>query len=228
MKRSRKESFIKIFKLPELMENTTEIELQKSERDGNLLFPIFLKLENLRLLIVGGGAIGHEKLVAVLKNSPATDITIVAPFISEDVKALAASYPNVNLILKPYSIQDLEDKDLVIVATNDRTLSESIKKDTRNKKILTNVADTPDLCDFYLGSVAKKGDLKIAISTNGKSPTLAKRLREYFESSFPESMQKVMDNLNQIRNQVEGDLSKKIEKLNEVTSEFLTKADKVK
>ncbi|CAN5209598.1 hypothetical protein BH23BAC1_BH23BAC1_33020 [soil metagenome] len=206
------------------MEIKSEIELEKVEREGNLLFPIFLKLENLRLLIIGGGAIGHEKLVAVLKNSPATDVTVVAPFISDEVNALATKYPNVTLINKPYSLDDLEDKDLVIVATNDRELSERIKKDTRNKKILTNVADTPDLCDFYLGSVAKKGDLKIAISTNGKSPTLAKRLREYFESSLPESMQKVLNNLNQIRNQVEGDLSKKIEALNEVTSDFLTKS----
>jgi precorrin-2 dehydrogenase / sirohydrochlorin ferrochelatase len=224
----RKKNFIKIFKSLKLMNINSEIEIQKVENEGNLLFPIFLKLENLHLLIVGGGAIGYEKLVAVLKNSPATHVTIVAPFISEEVRTLGSRYPNIELKENKYSSKDLEGKDLVIVATNDRELSEKIKIETKNKKILTNVADTPDLCDFYLGSVAKKGDLKIAISTNGKSPTLAKRLREYFENSFPESMQKVMDNLNQIRNQVEGDLSKKIEVLNEVTSDFLNKADKVK
>ncbi|MDQ3394952.1 MAG: bifunctional precorrin-2 dehydrogenase/sirohydrochlorin ferrochelatase [Bacteroidota bacterium] len=196
---------------------------KSQEREGNLLFPVFIKLENLKLLIVGGGAIGLEKLQAVLKNSPATPLVLVATWISDEVRELAAGYPNVKLVEKPYTVEDLEDKDLVIVATNDRSLSEVIKNDTKRKRILTNVADKPDLCDFYLGSVVKKGDLKIAISTNGKSPTLAKRIREFLENSLPESMQSVLDNLNQIRNQVEGDLSKKIEVLNEVTSQFLSK-----
>lgn len=204
------------------METATAIKVQQ-EREGNLLFPVFLKLENLKLLIVGGGTIGLEKLHAVLKNSPGTHVTLVATWISNEVRVLTSGYKNVKLVEKPYSIDDLEDKDLVLVATNDRSLSEIIKKDTMQKRILTNVADKPDLCDFYLGSVVKKGDLKIAISTNGKSPTLAKRMREFLENSLPDSMQNVLDNLNKIRNQVEGDLSKKIEVLNEVTSDFLSK-----
>jgi len=204
------------------------IDVNVQEREGNLLFPIFLKLENLKLLIVGGGAIGLEKLQAVIKNSPGTPVTLVAAWISDEVRALARDYNNILLIEKPYAVADLEDKDLVIVATNDRSLSEIIKKDTKQKRILTNVADKPDLCDFYLGSVVKKGDLKIAISTNGKSPTMAKRIREFLENSLPDSMQNVLDNLNAIRNQVEGDLNKKIEVLNEVTSDFLSNQKKIK
>jgi siroheme synthase-like protein len=204
------------------------IDVNVQEREGNLLFPIFLKLENLKLLIVGGGAIGLEKLQAVIKNSPGTPVTLVATWISDEVRALARDYNNILLIEKPYAVADLEDKDLVIVATNDRSLSEIIKKDTKQKRILTNVADKPDLCDFYLGSVVKKGDLKIAISTNGKSPTMAKRIREFLENSLPDSMQNVLDNLNAIRNQVEGDLNKKIEVLNEVTSDFLSNQKKIK
>ena len=208
------------------MEKAIDVNVQ--EREGNLLFPIFLKLENLKLLIVGGGAIGLEKLQAVIKNSPGTPVTLVAAWISDEVRALARDYNNILLIEKPYAVADLEDKDLVIVATNDRSLSEIIKKDTKQKRILTNVADKPDLCDFYLGSVVKKGDLKIAISTNGKSPTMAKRIREFLENSLPDSMQNVLDNLNAIRNQVEGDLNKKIEVLNEVTSDFLSNQKKIK
>jgi siroheme synthase-like protein len=204
------------------------IDVNVQEREGNLLFPIFLKLENLKLLIVGGGAIGLEKLQTVIKNSPGTPVTLVATWISDEVRALARDYNNILLIEKPYAVADLEDKDLVIVATNDRSLSEIIKKDTKQKRILTNVADKPDLCDFYLGSVVKKGDLKIAISTNGKSPTMAKRIREFLENSLPDSMQNVLDNLNAIRNQVEGDLNKKIEVLNEVTSDFLSNQKKIK
>lgn len=212
--------------MPDSLEPTSEIKSQ--EREGNLLFPVFLKLETLKLLVVGGGLIGHEKLSAVLRNSPATQVTVVATWISDEVKALVAEYSNVVLIEKPYDHDDLDDKDLVIVATDNRDLSEIIKKETKKRRILTNVADKPDLCDFYLGSIVKKGDLKIGISTNGKSPTLAKRLREFLEKSLPDSMQGVLDNMSKIRDSIEGDLNKKIIKLNEVTSEFLSNTNKIK
>ena len=87
-----------------------------------------------------------------------------------------------------------------------------------------NVADTPDDCDFYLGSIVKKGDLKLAISTNGKSPTFAKRLRETFEEILPASIQSILDNLSAIRQKMKGDFNDKVEKLNELTS-VLRKSD---
>src|SRR5205814_906851 len=83
---------------------------------------------------------------------------------------------------------------------------------------LVNVADTPDLCDFYLGSIVKKGDLKIAISTNGRSPTMAKRVKEVLNDSFPDETQEVLENLSEIRNNLKGDLEMKVKKLNEITS----------
>lgn len=196
-----------------------------AEREGNLLFPIFLKLEQLNLLIVGGGNVGLEKLSAVLKNSPATPVILVALSISNEIRELASHYPTVILSQKAYQAEDLQNKDLVIVATNDRQLNEKIKEDARHRKILANVADTPDLCDFYLGSIVKKGDLKIAISTNGKSPTLAKRIREYLEESLPDSIQNLLDNLQNIRNQIKGDFQAKVKALNEVTADFLNKKE---
>ncbi len=193
------------------------------EREGNLLFPVFLKLEQLQLLIVGGGNIGHEKLSAVLRNSPATPVTVVAIWISEQVRELAASYPNVYLIEKAFEPSDLDDKDLVIAATGVRQVSEQIKAEARQRRILANVADTPDLCDFYLGSIVKKGDMKIAISTNGKSPTLAKRIREYLEEALPDSTQQLLDNLQTIRNQIKGDFQAKLEALNNLTTQVFKK-----
>jgi siroheme synthase-like protein len=81
-----------------------------------------------------------------------------------------------------------------------------------------NVADTPDLCDFYLGSTVKKGDLKIGISTNGKSPTLAKRMRETFEAILPDETQSLLDNLKLIRDSLDVEFSEKVRRLNEITS----------
>jgi len=80
---------------------------------------------------------------------------------------------------------------------------------------------TPGLCDFYLGSIVRKGDLKIAISTNGKSPTFAKRMREYLEEAIPDNVQQLMNNLNALRNKLKGNFSDKVKMLNELTSSLL-------
>lgn len=190
---------------------------------GNLLFPVFLKLENLRLLIVGGGFIGMEKFSAVLKNSPATAITLVAISISEEIKDLARDYPNVRLIEKAYDSSDLENIEVAIFAMDNKPLAEVFRKEAKAKNILINVADKPDLCDFYLGSIVKKGDLKIGISTNGKSPTLAKRIREFLEDVIPENMQDILDKLQSVRDNIKGDFNEKIRVLDQVTSAFLKK-----
>lgn len=183
----------------------------------NTLFPVFLKAENLHTLIVGGGYVGLEKLTAVLGNSPEARVTLLATDIRDEIRIMSQQYPNLQLIQEPYQERHLADKDLVIVGTNDKAVNRQVREDCRARRILVNVADTPDLCDFYLSSVVKKGDLKIAISTNGKSPTFAKRFREVLEEILPDSLQETLDNLTAIRNQLKGDFAQKMEKLNEIT-----------
>ncbi len=183
----------------------------------NTLFPIFVKAENLHILIVGGGYVGLEKLTAVLANSPAARITLVAPEIRAEIPELCRNHPSVLLVQKSYQPACLDGCDLVIVGTNDKAVNRQIQADCKTRRILVNVADTPDLCDFYLSSVVKKGDLKIAISTNGKSPTFAKRFREVLEEILPDSLQETLDNLTAIRTKLKGDFVQKMEKLNEIT-----------
>lgn len=189
----------------------------------NNLYPIFLKLENLQTLLVGGGNVGLEKLTALLKNSPEAKVTIVADFICDEIVTLASNKKNINLLNRKFFTSDLDGNDILILATNDRKLHEHVKVVARKKRILTNVADTPDLCDFYLGSVVQKGDLKIGISTNGKSPTFAKRFREYLEELLPDNIQELVDNLHVFRNNLKGDFQFKVNALNELTSSFLSK-----
>ncbi len=184
---------------------------------ANNLFPVFLKLEELRLLIVGGGYVGMEKLNAVIINSPDTTIKIVAIEISEAIKELAQRYPNIQLVQKLYHIDDLEGNDIVIAAINDATISKQIAADAKNKKILVNVADKPELCDFYLGAVVQKGDLKVAISTNGRSPTIAKRMKEVLQDCLPHEIDGLLTNMQQIRNKMSGDFAEKVKQLNELT-----------
>ncbi len=190
---------------------------------GNRLFPVFVKLERLRLLIVGGGNVCLEKLQAVLQNSPATPLTIVAPEIHVAVRALAQGQPTIRLLERPYHPSDLEYADIAIVAVNDREISEAVARDARLKGVLVNVADTPDLCDFYLSSIVRKGNLKIAISTNGKSPTIAKRLKEEIGGMIPEEMESVLDNMQTIRGQMNGDFPEKVRRLNQLTEVLIAK-----
>ena len=183
----------------------------------NTLFPIFVKIEQLQMLIVGGGYVGLEKLTAVLANAPEAPVTLVAPDIRAEIHELAELHPGVKLVQAVYDLSFLAGNDLVIVGTNDKAVNRQIQADCKARKILVNVADTPALCDFYLSSVVKKGDLKIAISTNGKSPTFAKRFREVLEAMLPETLQETLDNLTAIRQQLTGDFQAKMDTLNEIT-----------
>jgi siroheme synthase-like protein len=183
----------------------------------NNLFPVFLKLENLRTLIVGGGYVGMEKLEAVITNSPAATITLVATHISDEIKETAKEFPNITLVEKPYNISDITNYDIVIAAINDPVVSKQVVLDAKSKKILVNAADKPELCDFYLSSVVKKGNLKIAISTNGKSPTVAKRVKEMLNDTLPNEIDDLLNQMQSIRNKLSGDFAEKVKQLNEIT-----------
>src|SRR5689334_6164828 len=184
---------------------------------GNLLFPVFLKLEELKVLVVGGGKVGAEKLSAILGNSPAAPVTVVAISISDEVRKLAKHHPGVTLHERAFVEADLENKDLVVIAVNEKESSLAIRNAAKEKKILVNVADTPEQCDFYLSSIVQKGNLKIAISTNGKSPTAAKRIKEVLNNALPNELDDMINNLHAVRNKLNGNLEYKVKRLNELT-----------
>lgn len=184
----------------------------------NALFPVFLKLERLNTLVVGGGKVGLEKLTALMANSPKAAVTLVGREISADIRELAASHPQVLLLEKDFEESDLDGHDLVIIATASRDLNLRIREMAAAWNILSNVADTPDLCDFYLSSIVQKGHLKLAVSTNGKSPTIAKRVKEMLHEAIPENINQSLDNLEVIRKRLNGDFAYKVQKLNEITS----------
>lgn len=195
----------------------------KQEESRNNLFPIFLKAHQLEILIVGAGNVGLEKLFFLLKSSPEAKITVVAEEIQEDVLVLANKHQQVQIIESSFQVGHLWNKDLVIAATNNRNTNIHIRNQAKAKGILVNVADTPDLCDFYLGGIVTKGDLKIAISTNGKSPTFSKRFRQLLESTLPDSIPQMLLNLRSIRDQMKGDFGYKVNKLNELTAVLIDK-----
>ena len=191
--------------------------VEKPAPGGNRLFPVFLKLESLDLLVIGGGKVGLEKLQALLNNAPETKIRLVALQIDSEIFELQKKYSSVSIFEKAYHPNDLDGAELVVVAVNDIALSEVIRQDAKARGLLVNVADKPELCDFYLGSIVTKGNLKIAISTNGKSPTIAKRLKEIIGDIIPEEMEEVLEHLERIRKRIKGDFREKVKRLNELT-----------
>lgn len=190
--------------------------------EKNPLYPVFLKLHTLRMLIVGAGEVGHEKLSFILKSSPQANITLVAPEISKKVRELLATGDyHVTIHQRSFATEDVIEHDLIIAATDLPQLNQYIREAARAHRRLINVADSPDLCDFYLGSIVTKGPLKIGISTNGQSPTLAKRMRQLLESILPEDVDELIQNLKIIRDRLEGDFASKVRQLNKLTASLV-------
>ncbi len=185
---------------------------------GNELFPVFLQLNNLQVLLVGGGPVALEKLTALLGNSPHTKITVVAREISAEVRSFAAAYPGILLDERAFEDTDLDGVDVAVVASNNAALNNHIRQEARRRHILINVADKPELCDFYLGSIVKKGNLKIGISTNGKSPTIAKRIKELLNEALPHEIDETLDYMGRLRDQLKGNFADKVRQLNAHTA----------
>lgn len=167
---------------------------------------------------------GTEKLEFLLKSSPNAQVTAVSREFSQDFLELASTTDSVTIIEDLYHEKYLGGKHIVIAATDDKAVNRQIRDESKDRFLLVNVADTPDLCDFYLGGIVTKGNLKIAISTNGKSPTAAKRLRQLLEDVLPEEIDDLLDNLNAYRETLKGDFEYKVKAMNEITAGLVKKS----
>jgi len=188
--------------------------------ERNNLYPVFLKLSSLNTLIIGGGYVAEEKLSFLTKSSPDAKVRMVAPFFREGTMALANKF-EVEMVERPFEDADLQGNQIVICTTDDEELNIAIYRKCKDRGILVNVADNPPFCDFYMGGIVTKGNVKIAISTNGKSPTTAKRLRQFFEEVIPEDINKLVLNLDAYRKTLKGNFEEKLERLNEITKDLI-------
>jgi precorrin-2 dehydrogenase/sirohydrochlorin ferrochelatase len=145
------------------------------------LFPMFLKLEEKRCLVVGAGKIGEPKIASLIDAS--ARVHVVALEATETVHAWAQA-GRITLEIRSFAAPDLENTFLAVVATSSRSLNGSIYREAQRRGVLCNVVDDPEYCDFYYGAVVQRGDLQIAISTNGQSPSLAQKLRQQLDRQF--------------------------------------------
>ena len=144
-------------------------------------YPVNLDIKNRACLVVGGGSVGTRKVKA-LAECGAT-VTVVSPEISAKLDQMAAE-GLIALEKRAYRTADLEDKFLVIGATDDEALNRRIHADAERLNTLCNIADRPEICNFILPAIVNRGDLVIAVSTSGKSPAYAKKLRKELENQF--------------------------------------------
>ena len=206
-----------------LPKNSNLSVVQDDKRGDNQLFPVFIKLNELHTVLIGAGNIGLEKLTAIVSNSQLANVTVIARNFLPEIHLLASENKGVKIIQKSFTAADLDNAHLVIAATNDHSLNEYIVQAAHERNLLVNIADKPALCDFYLGSIVQKGDLKLAISTNGKSPTVAKRLKEVLNESIPADIDTTLQQIAELRKTLTGDFTNKVKKLNEITAVLVEK-----
>ena len=145
------------------------------------LFPAFLKLTNRHVLVVGGGTIAAQKIPGLLEAG--AQVHVVSPKLSPQLTEWVRNR-QIDWSPKPFEPNDLDGSFLVIAATSLRDLNAHVYREADARNILCNAVDDIDHCHFYYGSIVQRGDLQIAISTNGKSPALAQRLRKELEEQF--------------------------------------------
>ena len=157
-----------------------------------------------------------------MKSSPNANVLVVSKDFDLELSELIREF-DISTVKAAYSKTALKNKHIVIAATNNVEVNKKIHMDSKDENILVNVADTPELCDFYLGGIVTKGNIKIAISTNGKSPTLAKRLRQFFEDVIPDDINELAENLNEFRKSIKGEFKEKVAILNDLTKGIVQK-----
>jgi len=142
---------------------------------------MFLKLEGRQCLVVGAGKVGEPKIGGLLETG--AHVRVVALDASPTVREWARA-GKIDLELRPFVADDLDSAFLAIVATNSRSLNERAYHEAQRRHVLCNVVDVPGLCDFFYPAVVRRGDLQIAVSTAGQSPSLAQKLRQQLEKQF--------------------------------------------
>ena len=170
------------------------------------LFPMFMKLSGKRCLVVGAGRVGEPKIGGLIDTG--ARIHVVAIAASGQVREWADA-GKVELELRAFSAGDLDGKFLAVVATASNSLNELVYREAQRRGVQCNVVDVPEYCDFFYPAVVRRGDLQIAISTAGQSPSLAQKLRQQLERQFGDGYAAWVEQLGETRRLVLGsDLDK--------------------
>ncbi len=175
----------------------------------NTLYPVFLKLAGKKCIVAGGGRVAMNKVEKLLESK--ADVTVVSPVLMKDLEELAAKN-SLHILRREFRKKDLKGAFLIISATDNKETNRSIAYEASEAGILCNVADDPVLCNFYVPAVHRAGDLKIAVSTNGKSPAAAKKIKEELSRLYGPEISDILENLGVLRKKLEKKVSESRER----------------
>jgi precorrin-2 dehydrogenase len=189
------------------------------------LFPIFLKLDGRRALVVGGGKMAALRVRQLIRAG--ARVTVISPKAGDEIEGLARTN-SVVLIRRVFERTDLSRRYFIaIAATNDSKVQQAVFEEAERRAILCNVVDNPACCNFYTPAVVERGDLKIAISTSGRSPALAGKLREYLDQAVPENAADLTQTVGLLRSrlrlEIPGDLATQKKLVGEFVEKVLKK-----
>ena len=195
-------------------------------------YPIFLDIKDKPCVVIGGGNVAERKVISLLDAG--ARVVVISPVLTPALKKLTRE-KTINYCPKPYEEGDLKGFFLAYSATDNPAINRKVFNEAKREGILLNVVDVPKLCNFIVPSVVERGDLLIAISTSGKSPALAKKIRKHLEREFGEEYAVFLDIMGKVREKVltrskESDTNKRIfEKLvNSPLLEWIRKGEKEK
>ncbi|MBI4949875.1 MAG: bifunctional precorrin-2 dehydrogenase/sirohydrochlorin ferrochelatase, partial [Deltaproteobacteria bacterium] len=162
-------------------------------------YPVFLDIKGRQSLVIGGGAVALRKIEGLL--SAGSKVTVVSPTVTKAVKGLADK-GSISLIKRKYREGDLVGVFLVVTASNDRAVNESVYNEAKKRGVLINSVDAPERCSFIVPSIIDRDPLLIAVSTSGAAPLLAKKIRERLEGEIGEEYGKFTDLIGKVRNKL--------------------------
>jgi len=177
------------------------------------MYPIFLRLEGRPVLVVGAGRVAFRKVEGLLASG--AEVRVVAPQVCAELQVMARE-GRIQLDKRDWRPQDCEAALLVIAATGDHGLNARIRDAARGAGALVNAVDDPANCDFYTPSVARMGELLVAISTQGHVPLIAARVRKLIEASLPAGLDELIESVSAERKRIiatEPDEAGRLEKI---------------
>jgi siroheme synthase-like protein len=165
----------------------------------NPYYPLFLNVQTKKCIVIGGGLVALRKVKSLLEHR--ADITVISPYHCKGIDDLFTG-GKIRVLRRKYQVGDLEGTLLAVAATGDKDLNKKIVKEAKKNKVLLNVVDDPELSDFIVPSVLHRGDISIAVSTGGKSPALAQKIRSRLETHIADEYSALALLVNDVRTEL--------------------------
>ncbi|RBP41571.1 precorrin-2 dehydrogenase/sirohydrochlorin ferrochelatase family protein [Garciella nitratireducens] len=166
-----------------------------------MYYPIMIELDHKKVVVFGGGRVAYRKCEAILKCG--AKVSIISKEFIEDFYLLEKKYSDFCILIKDkYQQEYIHDCYLVVAATSSNQTNQEISQCCKQRKILCNVVNSLEKCDYIVPSMVRRGDLLISVSTSGKSPFLSQKIKKELEKKYPQEYEEYLNFLGQIRNKV--------------------------